>query len=130
MILGSNQITKIKNRTINPKNSVGLYKAAQRPAKTAMSSAMDAVQLVKGSGEVLINNRVPALVTWEVAAIPPPMMPAAISNDGQLENKTPETASGDASARFDQLAKLKSLLDSGAINEAEFEQEKQRLLSN
>jgi len=53
-----------------------------------------------------------------------------LSNDGQLENKTPDTASGDASARFDQLAKLKSLLDSGAINEAEFEQEKQRLLSN
>lgn len=31
--------------------------------------------------------------------------------------------------RFDQLEKLKSLLDSGAINETEFEQEKQRLLS-
>ena len=40
------------------------------------------------------------------------------------------TARNDANKRYDQLAKLKSLLDSGAINETEFEQEKQRLLSS
>ena len=53
-----------------------------------------------------------------------------LSNNGPSENKQSNTVSGDNNARFDQLAKLKSLLDSGAINETEFEQEKQRLLSN
>jgi hypothetical protein len=53
-----------------------------------------------------------------------------LSNDGQSENRPSNTVSGDNNARFDQLATLKSLLDSGAINESEFEQEKQRLLSN
>lgn len=41
---------------------------------------------------------------------------------------SPETNSN-ATDKFDQLQKLKSLLDSGAIDETEFEQEKQRLLS-
>ncbi len=64
------------------------------------------------------------------------------SKNGELENRAPgnkspenespkiESFTNDTKDRFDQLAKLKSLLDSGAINETEFEQEKQRLLSN
>ena len=46
----------------------------------------------------------------------------SLDND-QPESKNPENE------RYDQIAKLKSLLDSGAISETEFEQEKQRLLS-
>ncbi len=53
-----------------------------------------------------------------------------LPNSGQPENGQSNTASAVHNERFDQLAKLKSLLDSGAINETEFEQEKQRLLSN
>ena len=37
---------------------------------TPRSSVIDAVQLLKGSGEVLIRARVPALAAWVPAAMP------------------------------------------------------------
>ena len=76
-------------------NNTGWLIAAQRPANTAISSAIDKPQLVKGSGDVFAAKRAPALVAWAVAAIVPPKIPALISMAGvtsptiEAANKAP-----------------------------------------
>src|SRR3972149_3433439 len=49
---------------------------------TAISSVMEAVQLVNGSGDVLMSTRVPALVKWLTVAREPPTRNAANSAAG------------------------------------------------
>jgi len=82
-------------------------------------------------GSSKTKNRVPE--ERRLPASKRPESERAKSNPPENEvigNRAASTASNDTNERYDQIAKLKSLLDSGAINETEFEQEKQRLLSN
>ena len=59
--LGSSQIKSRMKMTIRTRKSQGWLTAAQMPPMTMMSSTMEAVQLVNGSGEALISSRDPAL---------------------------------------------------------------------
>ena len=62
-IFGNSQTTSAKKTARKPKKTHGWLIAPQIPPKTAISSANDAPQLVKGSGDVLMITRLPALVT-------------------------------------------------------------------
>ncbi len=64
----SHTISKMK-MTSNIRKITGCCSAAHKPANTAISSAMEEPQLEKGSGEVLISTRVPALVKCFPASI-------------------------------------------------------------
>ena len=56
------------------------------PDTATASSPSDAVQLLTGSGEVLINAREPAFSTWLARATPAPVasMPAPSSPSGEI----------------------------------------------
>ncbi len=78
-ILGSNQTIRRMKRIIRARKIQGCWIAAHIPAKTAMSSPIESVQLENGSGEVFTTARVPALVAWVAAAMEPPTIKAASS---------------------------------------------------
>lgn len=48
---------------------------------------------------------------------------------GRSMKKNPEVTGEDLSQKYDQLAKIKELLDSGAISQEEFDIEKQKILN-
>ena len=60
--LGSDQAINRINSSNRPRKTKGWLSAAQTPPITATSSPIDALQLVMGSGDVLISTREPALV--------------------------------------------------------------------
>jgi membrane protein implicated in regulation of membrane protease activity len=49
---------------------------------------------------------------------------------GKSMKKVTGSASEDLNQKYDQLAKIKELLDNGAISKEEFETEKQKILNN
>lgn len=53
----------------------------------------------------------------------------AFTGDEPRKNKTVVYNQAAESDKYDKLAKLKSLLDSGAITESEYQSEKQKILS-
>jgi hypothetical protein len=63
------------------------------------------------------EQRIADLEAQQAAPAPPPAAPAP-----------PPAASPGADDRVDQLMKLKELLDSGVLTQAEFDTEKQRIL--
>src|SRR4029450_4506063 len=58
---GSSQITNARNSTSNTRNTSGCEIARKRPPRTSPSSPNLAVQLLSGSGEVLMTARLPLL---------------------------------------------------------------------
>ena len=88
-IRGNNQHSANRKRMSRMRNITGCANAAQRPANTARSSPIDANQLLNGSGDVLINMRVPALVACVAAVTLPPTRPAATTSAGVASPTAP-----------------------------------------
>src|SRR5262245_31716878 len=65
-----------------------------------MSSTIEANQLLKGSGDVLINTRVPAFVACDAALKLPPKSPAAIDMAGFTSPTAPAASSAPAGIRM------------------------------
>jgi len=61
------------------------------------------------------------------AAAPPPEEPAAAAPETPA---APETAAPTTADSYDELMKLKGLLDAGVLTQAEFDAEKQKILSS
>ena len=77
---GISQIASKIKTTSPPTKTAGCVCATHKPPTTATSYATDAVQLVNGSGDVLISRREPALMAWVAAdRTPPPMLATSIS---------------------------------------------------
>src|SRR5450830_1521873 len=82
--LGSSQIANRKNRIRNANNNQGWKNAAHKPPSTVASSENDAVQLLRGSGVVLIMARLPALVACAPNAKVPPTSAATVVQAGSM----------------------------------------------
>ncbi len=82
------------------RNTQGWCTAAQIPPITMMSSTMEAVQLVKGSGEVLMSSREPAFMPWVPAARVPPKRAAARLTAGFNSPTAPAANSAPAGIRI------------------------------
>ena len=65
---GSSQMTIRTKAPSRVRKRAGLNRARNKPPSTRKSSSSETIQLLNGSGEVLIATRLPAFVAWLAAA--------------------------------------------------------------
>ena len=75
--LGISQIVSATSTARTASAAIGCANASHSSVPTARSSPNDAAQFEKGSGDVLITARLPALAKWLPAASEPPRIAAA-----------------------------------------------------
>ena len=98
------------------RNAAGCATASQSPAGTSASSANDAVQLLSGSGERLIELRAPAFAKCAPAATAPPRIAAAAVTAPGLSLNAIVTSAAPAGMRMKVCTASQTLSIQGTLS--------------